>query len=413
MRIGILINCLEVGGAERMALRLLDLLDSQGHDVLLFTTDGTRAMPLHTDARRAAELEDCLVQLSQLSVEAPTWRKVLATPRQLLRLRHHLRAFDIQTLVSFEDRANIVSMTVPARIRRILSIRHPMVSVLFFKTPLKRWLIDAAFRLFLRGVDIVTFNSTESMTEFRDHFGVPSARLAVIPNFCDHEELKEEAGQHVVPAEYAEVFHHPTAVACGRFKPVKGFEQLIRAFSRVHEQLPDARLVILGDGPLMPALRDLAHRLDLGNRVVLPGFTNHPPAWLSRADVFVLSSLSEGFPNVLLESLALGTPAIAADCVSGPREILAPATDVTQKAAEVELAEFGILTPSLPHVVPTADTPLNEAESALVEGLLRILRDDTLRSRYAELGHRRSLDFGVDKIRERWLNLLGESNSNA
>lgn len=413
MRIGLLISCLEIGGAQRMALRLFDCLDREGHEVFLLTTDATRGMPLHDDPERAAKLECRLVHLSALSIVLPTWRKILAAPGQFANLKRQLCQLEVETVISFEDRANIVNMLSRAPVRRILSIRHPMMSVLFLKGPVKRVLIDWTFRRYLHRVDRVTFNSSESMAEFQTHFGVPPERLRVIHNYCDHESLKQVVKQTAIPADYAGVFKHPTVIACGRFKPVKGFEQLIRAFSRVHEQLPDARLVILGDGPLMPALRELANRLGLSGHVVLPGFTQHPAAWLSRADVFVLSSLSEGFPNVLLESLALGTPVVASDCISGPREILAPATDVTQKAVEVELGEFGILTPPLPHVVHPPDTPLNEAESALAEATLRALRDDTLRSRYAELGYQRSLDFGVDNIRDLWLNLLETPASTA
>jgi glycosyltransferase involved in cell wall biosynthesis len=84
----------------------------------------------------------------------------------------------------------------------------------------------------------------------------------------------------------------------------------------------DARLVILGEGRLGPELKALAAELGVGDSVDLAGFKDNPYAFMARASVFVLSSRWEGSPNVLTEALALGTPVVATDCPSGPREIL-------------------------------------------------------------------------------------------
>jgi hypothetical protein len=111
------------------------------------------------------------------------------------------------------------------------------------------------------------------------------------------------------------------ALLARRLAPQKGFATLIRAFAEVRRRRP-ARLVILGDGPLRPELEALAGELGVGGDVALPGFVANPYAYMARASVFALSSAWEGFGNVLVEALACGTPVVAADCPSGPGEIL-------------------------------------------------------------------------------------------
>ncbi|MDX1656566.1 MAG: glycosyltransferase, partial [Candidatus Competibacteraceae bacterium] len=83
------------------------------------------------------------------------------------------------------------------------------------------------------------------------------------------------------------------------------------------------RLAILGEGKLRAELERLAGQLGIARRVALLGFRENPYAFMAKADLFVLSSEREGNPNVLVEALAVGTPAVATDCPSGPREILA------------------------------------------------------------------------------------------
>lgn len=113
----------------------------------------------------------------------------------------------------------------------------------------------------------------------------------------------------------------PVVMSIGRLVAAKDFETLIRAFALVRERLP-ARLLILGEGPKRRSLTRLIERLGLSEVVDLAGFSDNPMASLIHARLFVLSSRFEGSPNALIEALACGTPCVATDCPSGPREIL-------------------------------------------------------------------------------------------
>lgn len=107
-----------------------------------------------------------------------------------------------------------------------------------------------------------------------------------------------------------------------RLAPVKDLPALVDAFAVVAAARPTARLVIAGDGPERDALRQQIARLGLADRAELVGAVQNPLAWMRRARVFALTSQYEGFGNVLIEALAVGTPVVSTDCPVGPREVL-------------------------------------------------------------------------------------------
>jgi glycosyltransferase involved in cell wall biosynthesis len=115
---------------------------------------------------------------------------------------------------------------------------------------------------------------------------------------------------------------HRVILGIGRFMPQKDFPLLLRAFARVKRQANDTKLILLGDGPDRRELRSLAKDLNIEGGVDMPGFVSNPYAYLSRASLFVLSSIHEGLPTVLVEALACGCPVVSTNCPSGPDEIL-------------------------------------------------------------------------------------------
>ena len=113
----------------------------------------------------------------------------------------------------------------------------------------------------------------------------------------------------------------PLVIGVGRLTPQKDFSTLIHAFKQVLAK-KQCNLIILGEGELRPELENLIKTLGLQDNVQLPGFVDNPYAWMSESDLFVLSSVHEGFGNVIVEAMACGTPVVSTDCPSGPNEIL-------------------------------------------------------------------------------------------
>lgn len=166
--------------------------------------------------------------------------------------------------------------------------------------------------------------------------GVPRERIVVIPNPLDTAVIAARgAGARPFPAGGERV------VAAGRLTPAKGFDLLLTAFARVAGARPDATLHLLGDGPERAALERQARDLGMAGRVVFEGFRDNPYPWFRHADLFVLPSRYEGFPNVVLEALALGTPVVAFACPGGSAVVdgvngwLVPPEDVDALAARI------------------------------------------------------------------------------
>jgi glycosyltransferase involved in cell wall biosynthesis len=186
--------------------------------------------------------------------------------------------------------------------------------------PLRRWLKYRRMRRLYAQADGVIAVSEGVADEIAETTGFPRERITVIrnPNITPElQALSEAPLDHpwFAPGE------PPVILGMGGLRTQKDFATLIRAFARLRAQRP-ARLLILGEGRQLERLRELARKLEVADDVQLPGFAANPYAYLRRAALFALSSLWEGSPNVLTEALAVGTPVVATDCRSGPREIL-------------------------------------------------------------------------------------------
>jgi N-acetylgalactosamine-N,N'-diacetylbacillosaminyl-diphospho-undecaprenol 4-alpha-N-acetylgalactosaminyltransferase len=134
--------------------------------------------------------------------------------------------------------------------------------------------------------------------------------------------------------------------------------------------------------------------LNLEDRVFLLGKQKNPYKYLAKADCFAFASKREGFPNVLVEALACQLPIISTDCKSGPREILAPESDVNFQLRErVEIANYGIL------------TPINSTPK-MVEAMKVIMKSKKLRDSYIEKSLKRVKEFDKDVMINRFIELL-------
>lgn len=201
--------------------------------------------------------------------------------------------------------------------------------------------------------------------------GISRAGIRVIYNPAYSADL---CVQHETPGQWAR-YGGKWILAVGKFKREKAFHVLVSAMRRVCDQV-DAQLVVLGDGDLRAGLEAQISDLDLSDRVSLPGFVHDTSPWYANADLFVMSSTSEGFGNVIVEALQYGVPVVSTDCPSGPREILAD-------------GEYGRL------------VPCNDPQ-ALADAMLAALQETPDREKL----QRRARDFAPDRIALEYLDVM-------
>jgi glycosyltransferase involved in cell wall biosynthesis len=167
--------------------------------------------------------------------------------------------------------------------------------------------------------DAVIANAASMAEELKTHlFAGVGSRLTVIPNPVDVDAgaTNDQAVQTPTPGRRR-------IVACGRLIPQKGFSDLLESVARLPSGL-DWELVILGEGPLREKLEEQCIELGINSRVNMVGFVSDVRSWLRGAEVFVLSSHWEGFPNALVEAMACGITSVATDCPGASATILGP-----------------------------------------------------------------------------------------
>jgi glycosyltransferase involved in cell wall biosynthesis len=213
--------------------------------------------------------------------------------------------------------------------------------------------------------DIIAISKgvSEDLAEF---CSVEENRIKVIYNPAITPAIADES-EESISHQWFTAYTYPVILGVGRLMDQKDFSTLIKAFRQLLQKR-EARLVILGEGEKREELEELTQNLGIEEKVDIAGFKQNPFPYMKNADVFVLSSVWEGFGNVLVEAMACGTPVVSMDCPSGPAEIL-------------ENGKYGPL-------VPPGDS------EALVYAIL-----DTLDSPIdSELLKERANDFEVEKI---------------
>ncbi|MFC6224878.1 glycosyltransferase [Hymenobacter artigasi] len=268
--------------------------------------------------------------------------------------------------------------------------------------------------LYRQAARIVTV-SAGIRAELVEQLGLPASKVQVINNFFDDEAIRQQ-GALLPPSPYAEVLAtHPVLVAAGRLAPEKNLLALLKVFAQVRQRIPSCKLLLVGQGEQYTALLARCHDLNLtvyqsGQQiglartaaVLFAGYQSQPHTFIARATIFVLPSLNEGFPMALGEAMVCSRPVAAADCPTGPREMLAPGTSPPKKPLrQAEMAAHGVLLPVISNLATVAAD-----EQVWVDTLVQLLADADRRRALGEQASQRMRAFTKDTIGREWLALL-------
>lgn len=362
--IALFLPSLRGGGAERVMLNLARGFAEQGQeiDLVLAKAEGPYLSQVPSDVR--------VVDLRA--------SRVLAS---LPALVCYLKREQPTAILSAMDHANIVALWARkiARVksRVIVSVHNTLSRSTVNADTSRGRLMPRLIRMFYPWADAIVAVSKGVADDLAKTTGLPRERIRVIYNPVVTPELLEKAREPLAHP-WLEPGQPPVILSVGRLTKQKDYPNLIRAFARVRSKRP-ARLMILGEGEERPKLEALVRELGLEADVSLPGFVDNPYAYMARAAVFVLSSAWEGFGNVLVEAMAVGTPVVATDCPSGPAEIL-------------ENGKWGRLVPV-------------GAPEMLADAIIAIFNN---RHKYSG-SNRRSQIFNLESICEQYLKVLNSS----
>ncbi len=304
MRVALFLPNLGGGGAERVFALLAEALAARGIETEVVLA---RAQGPHLAGVRA------VVPVVDLDVSA--------TRHGIVPLARYLRRRRPDVLLAALAHANVAAVLARslARVDTAVVVTHHLALATGHTSPSARlwsWLR----RGFYPRADAIVAVSRDAAADLARELHLPPERVEAIRNPVITPDLTARGSERLEHPWFA-AGEPPVLVGIGRLTEQKDFSTLIRAFARLRAQR-HARLVILGEGDDRRALETMARDLGVASDVDLPGFVDNPYAYLTRAAVFVLSSIYEGLPTVVVEALALGTPVVSTDCPTGPREIL-------------------------------------------------------------------------------------------
>ncbi len=361
MRITLVTGTLGSGGAERVLSLMANYWAIRSHDITLITISGI--------AEDWYKLHSNVVRLG-LNLDVPSshfGQAIYWNARRVIQLRRALRRSRPNVVISFLGTTNVLTLMASwgLGLPIIVSERNDPSQYHIGRV----W--EGLRAMLYRRADAVVVQ-TLSVGHWCSKL-IGGKAIHVIPNPVNPELngsvklLNRQGSGH-------------TVVAVGRLGRQKGFDLLIQAFARCAAKHVDWSLAIIGEGRERTTLEALVATIGIADRVSLPGRVRDSFPILRGADLFVLSSRYEGFPNVLLEAMACGLPVIAADCPSGPRDIISDGVD-------------GVL-------VPPSDV------DALAAAMDRLMTDEVERQRLGAKALEVTERFSIDKIMEKWGEVL-------
>lgn len=224
--------------------------------------------------------------------------------------------------ISCQYYVNVISMVASLLIKRrknvfFINSERNHINELNIRHSLKDYLIIILVKILYRYSDKIIANSQETADSLSK---IIQKEVCCVYNPTINTRLFKLKDEEIYESWYKND-GRKIIIGIGRFCFQKDFYTLIRAFKEFNN-VNEYKLVIIGDGPEKTKIEEFVQKLGIKEHVILPGYVKNPYKFLKYASLFVLSSLNEGLPNVLIEALYLGVPSISTKCKSGPAEIL-------------------------------------------------------------------------------------------
>ena len=296
--------------------------------------------------------------------------KVINVIKRGLKLKVLMKKEHINIAYSFGPTANFANIVSSGRAEKWLGIRSYM---------------DMGYprqiKLFCRCADRVICCSDTICREVQDKYRCGKA--VTLNNPFDIQEAHALSGKEEAKLPWSE---DRILVTMGREDVVKGYWHLIKSFSLVHEKLPDTKLMIIGKGEFQQ-YKELAESLGISENVCFTGLKKNPYPYLKMGSLYVLTSYYEGFPNAMVEAMAMGLPVIATDCMTGPREILED--------------QYGILIPNMSQEEDFDPQNITEEEKNLAQEIISLLENREKMEHYHDMSLKRAAEYTTEAYVEK------------
>jgi len=301
-KILIFLPSLESGGAERFVVNLLQSLDRN----------------LYVPVLAVIKLSGPFIDIIPSDVAIYDLGRERVS-RSLLKMLRIIRQVEPDIVFSTLGYLNIAVGMIRLFVgRNICFIAREASNVsMSIEGNIRLTLYKVLYRIFYSRFDLVIAQTQSQKNDLIINFGVNEKKVRVVPNPVDCGAVQKLGNKKNKKPKKDKI----SLIAAGRLIPVKGFDLLLKAVV----ELPDTfHLTVMGDGSGLNELKKLSHKLEVEDRVEWVGFQTNPFGLIQESDLFILSSRYEGFPNVVLEALALGVPVVAFGGPTSAQEIIQP-----------------------------------------------------------------------------------------
>ncbi len=386
----LMVPMLHQGGFEKVCVETAKLMQPYYNVTILIFSD--------------KDINYDVTGLEIVNIDVPSQKgkaqKALNVLKRIRKVKRIKRERKIDICYSFGSTANLVNVFSRTKEKVLTGLRC--------STDMEE---PRQVRLFTRRADLVLSCSREILRELRDTYHYERGRY--IYNPLDVTAIEEKAKEEIHDYPFG-----PTGqviISVGRSDYIKGFWHLIKAFSVVYTSHPNARLIIVGTGDFS-GYRKLAQDLGVTDAVCFTGLRGNPFPYVDQADLYVLSSNHEGFPNALIEGMALGKPVIAADCKTGPREILQSEAQYEDKIIalpegsiqEPKDCSYGVLVPDMSETMNLVAADVEKADLDLACEILRMLDNREKMQNYGVKAKERALTFAPEQYAKDLYRILEE-----
>lgn len=384
-KVAFIIQHLTNGGAER-TISNLSLELSKSNEITLLVFDGKNV---------TYPYEGKLIDIN-IPPKDGVINKVLNVIRRAYLIKKIRKKEKFDCVISFMFGANIVNVLSKCGERVIISARNYISMYGLSKSSVFRE------RYIAKNADLEIGLSKAVSYDLIHSFKIPKNKVMTIYNPCNIERIQKLAEMKCEYIFDKDIFYVITA---GRFVKQKGQWHLLKAFSLFNKKAPNSRLIILGDGELKDELDNLTKKLGIEKYVDYMGFVDNPYSYISRASCFVLSSLFEGLGNVIIESMACKTPVISYDCLAGPRELIAPETNINYECKEIEICSCGILVEKCGKEI-NFSTEIEKEDVNLSRAIETLYYNINLKNKIVKNAYKHLEEFSPNKIVKQWENII-------
>lgn len=373
------------GGQERFVSRLSSIINNDYQVYIVLLDNRIINFPL----------SGTILNINSPVLPTNPCKKICEEIKRCKRFLKLLRLYKPKACISFGEAANIINLICKKHTTMVCTSIRGYVSA--------EHIISSKIRqlLYKRSDHIICVS--EGIKSLLHRVPKLAAKLCVLYNAYDCEEIYNSSQKTI---ENQNGMKGPNLVSVGTLRKEKGYWHLLKAVANLKNKYSNIHLSIVGEDnpPNLIHLQQLVNDLQISENVTFEGWKKNPYIYISQADIYILSSVREGFPNALVEGMACKRAVIANDCLSGPKEILCEDYD-SCTIEGFKLVDYGILVERMEDSEDYSPS-ITEDDIHLAQAIDYLLSDDVMRKYYENKALQRAMEFSYEACRKNFVELL-------